>query len=280
MRRTLMAVLSAAALPGGLALTMSLTTGGRRALADGVSPGGDPAAGVIGLVSLMAALIVGWLTLTLLLAVIALVPGQVGRSARRVRDRVTPAIVRRWAAIVLGASMTASVLPGTSVAASVRTTHVSADAAGPGWVPTSAISTREITPGMTAAPTDTPSPGWDSRVTSHTQTTTSGTASPGWTPRRPPARHRTDPRLLTGRHRDDSGHEVVVRRGDTLWSIAATHLGHHATDTEIARSWPRWHAANADLIGADPHLLLPGTRLTPPTQHHDPGATPTIKGTR
>lgn len=278
MRRTQMTVLSAAALPGGLALTASLTTGGCRVLADGVAPGGDPAAAVVGLASLVAALIVGWLTLTLLLALIALLPGQIGRWALRLRDRVTPTIVRRWAAIVLGASMTAAALPGTSVAASVRTTHVGAGAVGPGWDPTDTTSTSETTPGLTTAPTDVPSPGWGPTVTS--QSSGSPRAVPGWTPRRPPARHRTDPRLLTGNHRHDHGNEIVVRRGDTLWSIAAAHLGQDATDAEIARAWPRWHAANAERIGADPHFLLPGTRLTPPTHHHDPGATPTTKGTR
>lgn len=278
MRRTLMTVLSAAVVPGGLALTASLTTGGCRILADGVAPGGDPAAAVVGLASLVAALIVGWLTLTLLLALIALVPGQIGRWALRLRDRVTPAIVRRWAAVVLGASMTAAVLPGTSVAASVRTTHVAAGTVGPGWGPTGATSTSETAPGLTTAPTDAPSPGWGPAVTS--QSIESPRAAPGWTPRRPPARHRADPRLLTGNHRHDRGNEIVVRRGDTLWSIAAAHLGQDATDAEIARAWPRWHATNAERIGADPHVLLPGTRLTPPTHHHDPGATPTTKGTR
>lgn len=282
MRRTLLTALAASGLPGGLALTVSLATGGRRILADGTAPGGDPADAVTGLVSLVAALIIGWLTLTLFLTLFALVPGRIGRWALRLRDRVTPTIVRRWAAIVLGASMTAVVLPGTSVAAAVRTAHVGAGIAEPGWLPTDTTPTRATTSGPTPAATDAPGPGWGPTVAP--PTSTSPMTTPGWVPRRPPARHRTDARLLTGNHRhhgdDDSGRQVVVRRGDNLWSIAATHLGEGATDAEIARSWPQWHAANADRIGADPHHLLPGTRLTPPTHHHDPGATPTTKGTR
>jgi hypothetical protein len=52
--------------------------------------------------------------------------------------------------------------------------------------------------------------------------------------------------------------EVVVRRGDTLWGIAERHGGD-------PREWPRWYAANRAVIGADPHLILPGQRLVPPT---------------
>jgi len=32
----------------------------------------------------------------------------------------------------------------------------------------------------------------------------------------------------------------------------------------IDRSWPRWHAANRDVIGPDPDLLHPGQRLQHP----------------
>jgi hypothetical protein len=32
----------------------------------------------------------------------------------------------------------------------------------------------------------------------------------------------------------------------------------------VARTWPRWYAANRDAIGPDPDLLRPGTVLHPP----------------
>ncbi len=57
---------------------------------------------------------------------------------------------------------------------------------------------------------------------------------------------------------------VVVLRGDTLWSLAAAHLGPGATDAEIARAWPRWFAANEAVIGPNPDLLLPGQILSVP----------------
>jgi nucleoid-associated protein YgaU len=57
---------------------------------------------------------------------------------------------------------------------------------------------------------------------------------------------------------------VVVRRGDSLWSIAARHLGPDASDAEIAGAWPAWFQANRDLVGDDPDLLRPGQVLRAP----------------
>ncbi len=58
---------------------------------------------------------------------------------------------------------------------------------------------------------------------------------------------------------------VVVRRGDTLWDIAAQHLHSRRTNAGIARAWPQWYRLNRTVIGADPNLILPGMRLRIPT---------------
>jgi nucleoid-associated protein YgaU len=58
----------------------------------------------------------------------------------------------------------------------------------------------------------------------------------------------------------------VVRRGDTLWDIAARQLGTTATDGEIAAEWPHWFSANRATIGSDPDHLVPGERLRAPSQ--------------
>ncbi|MDO8108596.1 hypothetical protein Q6348_15465 [Isoptericola sp. b441] len=57
---------------------------------------------------------------------------------------------------------------------------------------------------------------------------------------------------------------VTVRRGDCLWSIAASHLPPGASDAEVAAAWPAWYAANRATIGPDPGLLLPGQVLVQP----------------
>jgi hypothetical protein len=60
------------------------------------------------------------------------------------------------------------------------------------------------------------------------------------------------------------GQVVTVHPGETLWSIAARHLGPGASDAQIARDWPRWWSANRDVVGPDPNLILPGETLRAP----------------
>mgnify|MGYP002652201632 CR=1 FL=1 len=57
---------------------------------------------------------------------------------------------------------------------------------------------------------------------------------------------------------------VTVAPGDTLWEIAARSLGPQASAPAVDAEWRLWYAANREVIGADPHLLLPGTRLEAP----------------
>ncbi|HEY3557334.1 MAG TPA: LysM peptidoglycan-binding domain-containing protein [Kribbella sp.] len=63
---------------------------------------------------------------------------------------------------------------------------------------------------------------------------------------------------------------VVVREGDSLWSIAARELGPTASNAAIEARWHDWYAANRHVIGNDPDLILPGQVLrTPPAPHGD-----------
>ena len=57
---------------------------------------------------------------------------------------------------------------------------------------------------------------------------------------------------------------VVVRAGDSLWSIAARELGPNASAEAIGARWPEWYAANRQVIGSDPDLILPGQVLRIP----------------
>lgn len=58
--------------------------------------------------------------------------------------------------------------------------------------------------------------------------------------------------------------EVVVVRGDSLWSIAARHLPAGSTDRQVAEAVERWYATNARVVGADPDLVRPGQVLVAP----------------
>ncbi len=61
---------------------------------------------------------------------------------------------------------------------------------------------------------------------------------------------------------------VVVRTGDSLWSIARDHLPAGASNADISAAWPRWYAANRSVVGPAPDLLEPGQHLIVPTELH------------
>jgi hypothetical protein len=58
---------------------------------------------------------------------------------------------------------------------------------------------------------------------------------------------------------------LVVREGDSLWSVTAAELGTGASELEVASRWPEWFTANRALIGPNPELIYPGQILQPPT---------------
>lgn len=72
--------------------------------------------------------------------------------------------------------------------------------------------------------------------------------------------------MVVSSARPVTDHVVVVRPGDTLWSIARTRLGSHADVPATARACDRWYQANRDVIGDDPDLIQPGQRLAAPSE--------------
>ncbi|MFJ4026525.1 LysM peptidoglycan-binding domain-containing protein [Paenarthrobacter sp. NPDC089989] len=117
-----------------------------------------------------------------------------------------------------------------------------------------------------------PEPGWQpgpSRTTAHGAAEwqrSEGHPAPQWMPN-PPI---VEPGLLSrSASRDNASGTprkagIIVKDGDTLWSIAARRSGPLATDVDVAREWPRWYAANRSTIGDDPAVLRPGQVLRPP----------------
>lgn len=57
---------------------------------------------------------------------------------------------------------------------------------------------------------------------------------------------------------------VVVRHGDSLWSIAADRLPANAGNAEVAAAWQDLYALNRDVIGSDPDRIEPGQLLVLP----------------
>ena len=208
-----------------------------------------PDEALLPLVAFAALLGVLWFGCCLLVELLARLPGTVGRCAARVAAVVTPRVVRRVATALLGLGMTTGLGPGAAVAA---TPAASLAAPPPAPAPSPGAATP-VDPGLPPLP----DPGFGSAP------------NPGWVPTAPTVRSQPDVRVLTPSPRDASPApeeelEVVVHRGDSLWSIAARHLGPGVSDGEVADAWPAWYAANREVIGPDPDLLLPGQVLRAP----------------
>jgi nucleoid-associated protein YgaU len=143
-------------------------------------------------------------------------------------------------------------------------------AVGPGASLASAAAMPSLASLTSGAPavarpaSDLPAPGF-----APTAPDAAAAPDPSWVPTRPSVRAPRGGALLLRSTRPSTeasteASAVVVRRGDSLWSIVAAALGPGATDAEIARTWPLWYAQNRALIGADPDVLLPGMQLQAP----------------
>jgi nucleoid-associated protein YgaU len=183
-------------------------------------------------VAASAWLTLSWLGLAVLLIVAAALPGHMGAAAERIVAVLVPAATRRLLAGVLGVTLVTGAAGGAAAAP-----------AAPAPAPT-AIAALDL--------------DWPVRRPAGAFTPTTQPGGP------PPVADLPDARSPAAGGRPDHA-EVVVHRGDTLWTIAARHLGPDATGDEIARAWPRWWAANHHVIGDDPDLITPGQRLIPPT---------------
>nr|WP_281373198.1 LysM peptidoglycan-binding domain-containing protein [Kineococcus aurantiacus] len=74
----------------------------------------------------------------------------------------------------------------------------------------------------------------------------SAPVEPGWAARSAPAA---------------TGGEIVVHRGDSLWSIAERRCGPGADPAQVLAEQQRLHAVNAGVIGDDPDRIVPGQVL-------------------
>ncbi|MDQ0030211.1 hypothetical protein J2S89_002036 [Arthrobacter bambusae] len=207
---------------------------------------------LLGLIATAAGLgIVAWWVATFLLAIASALLQQSGNErCASATAKLSPAFMRRLAVAVLGLNL-AGIPLGNASPAQIDPAWSPANGSAPSigisaqWAPGSTYS-----PGV-PAPLESGSPGID----------------PHWQPRAPaaePGLLGTRPQRAAEQPASPSQDEVVVRRGDSLWSIAARQLGPIASDVDVALHWPKWYAANRDVIGDDPGLLFPGQVLQPP----------------
>jgi nucleoid-associated protein YgaU len=231
------------------------------------SPGPAPVDALLAVSATIGAVAsLSWIAACMVLTAMASLPRFAGTAIDRLAGRVTPAVVRRTTAGLLGVAI--SCAPLASATTALAATHASPSA--------TAFAARRGATGLsidrpapdTLPSLDRPSAAAVSPVRSAEQ---AGSVLASWTPDRPaaPPKPQVAARSLhlvaPAPHRAHAiADDVVVRRGDSLWTIAARHLGPDASAAEVAAEWPRWYAANRDAIGADPHLLHAGQRLHSP----------------
>ena len=238
-----------------------------------------PADGILLVVALGGALLSLWLGLGMTLSALSALPGALGQACSRLSGRIAPAAVRNVVAFVLGATLTAALVPGTAVA---RTGH---EAPRPPVVAAAQIafsSLADAAPDASFRFVSESVPGLESVPDVADRHDVDAAPPPSWSPEGPasPARPASpdDQSALiklvsrgaaASASSADGTDGVVVHRGDTLWSIAARHLGPAATASDIDAEWHRWFVANRDLIGNDPNLIAPGQLLSPPPPRGD-----------
>ncbi|GAA4370022.1 LysM peptidoglycan-binding domain-containing protein [Paeniglutamicibacter cryotolerans] len=191
--------------------------------------------------SALGLLLLGWVLLGAIAASASVVLSRLGLthwadSARR----LAPGFMYRLLAVALGGSL---VLAPAAQAAPVPPETTAAASIGP----------RSDPAALRDPATAKPSPG----------TGLDSIPGPGWQPQ-----HVSLPlkRLLGGSTRDPDSRQVVVRRGDSLWTLAQRELGQDARMADVARAWPRWYETNRRTVGPDPDLLEIGTVLEIPAR--------------
>jgi nucleoid-associated protein YgaU len=198
-----------------------------------------PADGILLVVALSGALLSLWLCLGLALSALSTLPGALGQACSLLAARIAPAAVRKVVAFILGTALTAALVPASAAA---RTGQVAPR-------PASVAAAQIVMSGVADA-----APDASFRLVSDAVPATDAAPPPSWSPERPsPPAMRASP-----------ADSVVVHSRDTLWSIAARHLGPAASRADIDAEWQRWFAANRDVIGDDANLISPGQLLSPP----------------
>ena len=209
-----------------MAPLLVLVVAGPATIRAATSPGADAAAMLAGLAVLVGTAVTLRLVVTLLAVTVATLPGACGRAGQRVAAAWSPVLLRGLVRAALGLTV----------------------AGGPLVAGTAAFADPPIFPTL-------------DRVVATAVAPSPPPVRTAPVPTREPAR----PAPTTPSAPTAPSMVVIVRTGDTLWDIAARHLPPLHTDADIARSWPRWYAANRSVIGPDAGQIHPGQRLVAPT---------------
>jgi resuscitation-promoting factor RpfA len=211
----------------------------------------DPVVAVLALMALLAETLIGYVLVVLVLRWSCGLPGALGRVAGRAELLLTPAMARRVLDLLVGGALLAQVTlaatpgpPGGRRPDAPRQLAVPATfhvPFGPAVGSHGNLAQTVSRPARPRRPADVQAPG---------------PARP--TPRRSAAP--LPPWLGGGPSKAVSGYTVVA--GDTLWDIAAAHLPPAERSVgRVHHYWQQVYRANRRVVGADPDLIHPETRL-------------------
>ncbi|HST73208.1 MAG TPA: LysM peptidoglycan-binding domain-containing protein [Kocuria rosea] len=229
-------------------LGLDLAACGAVLLSRGAGPGLAHDAGTaLGLGAAAAGylLVLAWAVAALLAVLAVLAHRHRWERLGRLCRRLSPALLRRAAAAVLGVQL----LTAPAAAAD--------SAPSPFWGGTGGDAVAG-----SAAPAGSRGPEAPTAQEPSAHPALPGTPAPGDLPSDDPAPAGGGRPVPPSQRTVDGA--VTVVRGDTLWSLAAAHLGPDATAAQIARAWPAWFERNRDVLRDGPDRLLPGQRLLVP----------------
>jgi hypothetical protein len=232
--------------------------------------GADPILSTLALMALLAEAFVGYLLLVLALRSLVTLPGLTGRLARRTTFALAPAVVRRLVDLLVGAALLVQVTvaaPDPSLghrsSGSCQAVVASAACCRPGGP----MFRGDLAPVRLGAarlhlPVDEEEP-----VEARPIPRRSAAPLPPWlgggpskTAPLPPSLGHRPSQTMPGYRAEASDH--TVEAGDTLWDIAAANLvPAERSAATIHRYWQQVYRANRQVVGADPDLIHPGTRL-------------------
>ena len=205
-----------------------------------------------------------WHALSGALAVIALAgpaPSARGAGIRRAALRA----LHRWGAPIMRRTTAGALVAAVAAGAPAMAAQAPGASDDLGWAPTaSASAPAEPAPGPDASPGAEPAaPPPDPAAGAPSGETSAAEAPAG------------DPPAAEAPSAPATTHQVSA--GESLWSITQELLdagaagaptdpssGGPSAQARVARAWPILYAANAESIGADPDLILPGTVLSVP----------------
>ena len=216
-----------------------------------------------------------WHAVSGALAVIALT-GNAPRAPRTGISLVALRALHRWGAPIMRRTAAGALVAAVATGAPAMAAQAPGASDDLGWTPTASAPAPA---GEAPSPAgDTPAPAGDTPAPAGDTSSNAGDAA-----RRPDA-------AAGATSADPSSPPATthqVSAGESLWSITEEILdagsagsptdpssGGPGTQAQIARAWPILYAANAESIGADPDLILPGTALNVPEDLLSPPSRP------